>query len=174
MLLRHALSLRRHSVYRGAAIVLITESNMSFIQSSHVARLLDIPDIRPLVVVSEDSKGEGRVGVITGQNEKVAYIEAVRFLMQSKRLSWAADDQLISDRPVKLREEMCKQMMAYRRERKDPREVGWTDTKVKIFGKSHGMQDDLFIALQMAIYWGRHQMLYNSAFQEHCTRMGWM
>lgn len=154
MLLRHLIKIRQCSVYSRSAIVLIIEANLSWIVAEGVAKLLSRVEFQPVVVLSEDSTPRHRAGVWTGEYEKVVYIDTLRQYMNTGHVHWAKEDEFISDRPVAVREELCKQMMAYRRERKEPAQEGWNQAKTKIFGKAHGLQDDLMMALQMSLYWG--------------------
>jgi hypothetical protein len=116
--------------------------------------------------------GAGRPGVHTGEFEKVVYIDTLVSFLRPGAFHWIAEEHFVSENGPKLRTELCKQMMNYRRERKAPREEGWQDTKVRIFGKASGMQDDLMMALQMAVYW----MVIktgNAEFMSSCAQRGW-
>lgn len=51
-------------------------------------------------------------------------------------------------------------------------EVGWGPSKVAIFGKGPGKQDDTFMSLQIAVYWAQHK-IGDDTFMDYCERNGW-
>jgi hypothetical protein len=115
----------------------------------------------------------GNPGVITGEREKVLYIDTLVDFMRRNCFHWAEEAYFVSEKPAEMREQLCRQMMRYRRERKEPREDGWQDTKTRIFGKAHGHKDDLMLALQIALYWFVVKT-GDPRFRALCERNGWV
>lgn len=109
----------------------------------------------------------------TTEFEKVVYIDTLTSFLRPGNFKWVADEHFSSSDGLKMRDMLCKQMINYRRERRNPREGEWNDTtKVRIFGKADGLQDDLMMALQIAVYWMTIKYA-DAEFMANCARAGW-
>lgn len=98
--------------YQRAVIFLYIEANMSYLTADRMAEAAKSvsSDIR---IVCRDSKGLGRPGVVTGENEKRLYTDAISEALSSEALVYAKD--FISDNTAQNQAKFEEQLQLFRR-----------------------------------------------------------
>lgn len=151
MIYTHVMSLRRHPQFAASTFVIIIEANMSWIETHRVAQLCDRPELQPVMIESRDPSGQGRIGVITDEANKVAYVQNLRFLMQDKQLSYNTD--LVGTDIDASTHELESQLRQFKRAIKVPTLPEHARYTVNYSGKGHAKKDDLALALMIGCYW---------------------
>lgn len=164
-------AIRDHPIYGRSVIVLIIEANMSYIGADLVAGWLRRVDLRPVYILSRDPTPKARVGVWTGENEKVLYAAEMERVLANHTLRRAAE---LIDHPRALPrwDQLVQQMAMFRRTVKNPADEVFQSVKVAFSGKGGGNADDLCLALQMALYWG-NDVRRDTSFLQMAGAYGW-
>ncbi len=144
----HIRKLRKRPILKHAMFVVIIENNLGM-EAEHIHELFDRENVHSLVYMNE---GDLKTGVRTSSLVKREMMIATRTALLNFRLAF--DDEFItSGIEVEIKKEFKRQMLAYSEIKETPRnilghvKVGW---KGKL---SHGMKDDMSVALQLLIYW---------------------
>jgi hypothetical protein len=171
MIYTHVLSLRKHTQFAASTFVIIIEANMSWLETHRVAQLCDRPELQPVMVESRDPTGKGRIGVVTDEANKAAYVQNLRFLMQEKRLSYL-EEMIGADVNASIRE-LESQLRQFKRAIKIPTLPEHARYAVNYSGKGHSKKDDLALALMIGCYWSLI-IRQSPEFNTIARRLGWL
>lgn len=150
---RHYKALRRSVAYRESLLVIFIESNMGYVWSDRVKGELEDLGISPVMVVSQDSSGNGRPGVITTARSKDAGIMRLREALTDESLVFAKE--LVSEDPEKAKALLCQQCRDYRIIQRAPDDRDFGKAKATYSGKTAGRKDDVVTGL--------HQLMERAA-----------
>jgi len=153
MVIGHLQGLRRDPRYRESYLVLIIESNYSFVNSSYLARMAKKPEYEPVIVYSKDPKDRGRPGVWTTNQSKEVSVDVLQKLLSSDNIHFA--DNMVGKNLERDKKELLQQLRVFRRESKEPPNV-FTERKQVLTGKvatgSNGYKkDDLCMSLLIGV-----------------------
>lgn len=151
MIEAHFHKLRSIRQYANAFIYVYIEANMSFIGADFLHNLISVPEFAPLEVVSEDKTSLQRPGVWTGETEKEFYAKTLQHVLSDGMLSYAHDDQFVSQDPVNVKNLLVQQLRTYRKETKLVGDPAFGKLRVSYSGKSSGKKDDMSMVLQIAL-----------------------
>lgn len=168
LLRRHINSLR--SRVNSARFVIMTESNLG-LEAAHVANFFKDD---PCCVCLRETGPEGRFGVLTTQSRKFEFAALLEqhLLQQSVYIC----DQLVSDDQKDAIRQLETQLLNYRMiSSKDTTLNAFAATKITLSGKvgangkitGGAMQDDLCIALQLAIFWSSYVLQRKCKFLDY-------
>lgn len=163
----HLSRLRRYEPCRGALIVLYVEANMSWIEVDRVRLLAERAVLQPCFIASHNSK-PGKLGVITDESNKAAYVDTLRHLLADDRLSHARHTQ--SEDPEACIYALHDQLRRFRRHYVAPREPETQRGRAYMTGKGANRKDDLLLALMMAVYYSLHTR-HDPHFKQLYTRL---
>jgi hypothetical protein len=173
LLLAHLRALRAHPTLQNIPIVLVVESNLGF-EAAHNARYVAEANVPHVEVAQEQRRTQNEpetlaeharavVGVRTTNESKEQMYILLRNLLEEDTLRvW---DELITTHSAGSDKQLSKviqQMHNYNAVFTDPGRV-FAQTRRVFSGKAQGEQDDLLIALQLAI-------LYRRVFIRNCSR----
>ncbi len=167
MITNHLSSLRRKPQFKNSLICFMPEMNLNPYETQ---RTIEVAErFQPVYVVSYDTQGKGRPGVLTTDVEKLNYTAAVQNNLQNRTLYWARD--MVGAHLDVDMSALVDQMNAWKRHVKLPANPYG---KLKIFmdGKEGGAKkDDLFIAMAIATHVSR-QTLMNPVFTTWANKAG--
>ncbi len=158
LLVEHVRRLRAIPAFRAAVLALAVETNYGGPMEATLAwDCLRAPELQPVVLLTDTRKTtkQSVAGVVTTLSYKILYIATLLDYMRADRLLWADDQCFVTcNGPAKtIQNELCSQMLRYRRDVRHSKTDEAGDGVVRIHGKGRGERDDLMMALQMALYW---------------------
>lgn len=168
MLVDHVVGLRSKPQYANAHLIVIVESNMSFITAAQIEQLLTIPSLAPMEFLSYDKKG--RTGVWTDDKYKEVYAKTLQDTLGDNLLSFA--NPFVSKNGKQMKDELIKQMKVFRKDVKAPADVVHGKSKISYSGKGPGRPDDYCMVLMMALYHLRDKRR-DATFMEIAERNNW-
>jgi hypothetical protein len=152
MVEEHLLGIRQHTVYKTAVIILIVESNSSWLTSDYLARLCQQAQFQPVVIESVDPKNLDRPGIITTKESKEINAAFVAELLENDKIHIAED--LVATNPNADLAELFTQLYRFRREFKESKDIHGERKetltgKIALGGRQGFAKDDLCMALQI-------------------------
>jgi len=172
MVYTHLRRLRSKPEFQHCLFVVFFESNMSWIETSRMRPLLEHSSLQPVHLHSKDPKEQGRVGIITTNMNKEAYVHTLLDMMVSNTLDYSADlFTQEKDGPESIRAQLEAQMRNFRKCRKPAKFPEFNQPKVAMSGKSSTMKDDLLMSLMFALYFPT-ELLADSQFVARATSLG--
>jgi hypothetical protein len=170
----HMERLRSRYVFRDSHIFLYGESQMSTYTVEIIKDIVCQPRFGSTQCVDEFRQGRMRPGVTTNDEDKERYAKSLATLFSNGWISYATDENFISEDAQDNKEEMLKQLRIYRREEflVKNAQSGEYKKKVVYSGKGSGMKDDLAMDLQIAV--GQSlKMRASPAYQQLALQRGW-
>lgn len=172
MLYRHWASIRSDPRYKSSVIVLYVESNMSYIETDRVVRIAQQLTLQPMYITSHDSSGKNRPGVITTEQNKIAYCDTLKRLLTDHRIRYC--DRMIGSDTLSCLHQLEEQMRQFRRAVKEPlQNPEFTNVRVSFTGKGYNKKDDLVMTLMMALYFS-FGTRDEPQFTRLCQKNGWV
>lgn len=147
--------IRKSKLYCDALVKVHCEANMSWMVPYDMQQMMkNEPAVYKRVEFTQhlSKNKEEKPGVLTGAEEKRLYVQYVRQKMSEGKLRFAEELLGESVRIGKQRDELKKQLDAYRCVKKESADPEFVDAKYTYTGKSSGRRDDLCMALQIALY----------------------
>lgn len=167
-------SLRTHPLYSSALMIFAIESNLSYLDSDRVRILVTQDKYQPSISIDKDPKKLGRAGVFTTESCKRVWADDLGNLLRTNTLRMAQDriERFDAESKVDPCSTLVDQLRVYRRELKVPTDPAWSAARVTFTGKQPGVQDDLAVALQLAVTQARIQRA-DSEFVRLARSQGW-
>jgi len=167
LLQQHFIDIRKDPRYRSAVIFVYIEANLNYIGANRIKNLLSLPAFYPVVFQHFDPSTECKVGVYTGEKEKIMYVEEAKRALSDGSLCYT-ENFLTNDPDIKT--EIKNQFEAYRA---DVRLNAVTKKRtVDHTGKSAGKKDDCALVIQMLLYWS-HLFRDSDEYAKTAERNGW-
>ena len=166
----HLLQLRRQPRFANTTIVVYIEANMSWLETDRVSQLCRRPELAPVILESRDPKGQGRIGVVTDEHTKLAYVSRLRYILGDKHMSYA--QQMVSENAEEAKTALETQLRQFKRAIRVPDNPEHTKYQVHFTGKGYSKKDDLVMALMMACYWSEVTR-HDSDFIQQALLRGW-
>lgn len=149
MIVSHLQSLRNTPQFKDSLFCFMPEMNLNHFET---ARVIDLVEDRfqPLYVVSHDSTGKKRLGVLTTDEEKRNYTFFVQRGLQERTLAWSK--ALIGANTERDKAALVDQINNWKEHIKQAKDA-FGKTKITVGGKDGGAKkDDLFISFAIAGY----------------------
>lgn len=89
MVYGHLRLLRRKPEFKHSLFVVFIEANMSWLETSRMTELASHESLQPVYMHSKDPKNKGRMGVITTEVNKEAYVHTLQDLLLNKNIRYA-------------------------------------------------------------------------------------
>lgn len=169
--------LRQNRLYQDALVHVFIETNNCYFTSLSMKRFfLSEPGTFGNVQFEEfrnkkDGQGNETVGVRSGHNEKVKYVDYVRHQMAAGRIVFAEQQLGYEKRLEEQKKMIFEQLNTYRKEIKESSDPGFIDEKVVYTGKLGGRKDDLCMALQIGAYYSQEKR-NDEEFVKQCRAKG--
>jgi hypothetical protein len=167
---QHIQRLRRHPLYKESYIVMIVESNMSWLTADRLA--LIAAKFPPYTIVTTDS--DHHVGVYTDNISKIRYQVYTNKFLVEKKLGLVDEHQMIGLNVKKDLPILKKQLEQFEIKYKRPPDnsEGFVLGRITTSGKSQGKQDDAVMCLQINLYWQVVKHL-DTRFKHTCQMRGY-
>ena len=149
----HFAGLRALPFLGSVPIVVVIESNMSWVTSTRIADILTI--YRPIQFLQEDPTSHGRVGIWCTQTVKeLMRLETNTKLKRENGVSFLRQPDFVS-LTENIHEVICGQLNKYKYVFKQPNDLSFGKVRRSLTGKGFNQNDDLCIVFQMLLFWER-------------------
>ena len=159
LLVNHINALRKLPGHETSQIVFIPESNLGF-EAQHHAMALERAKVSRLVTLREGPQQS--IGLLTTNETKAAQCKLLQELLENSALSVCADMVCLSAEPAEALHMLIGEMRNYSVLIEPPRSA-FGRSKQTFSGKLGGQNDDLVIALQLALL-GMRRFLNNPLY----------
>lgn len=140
-ILDHFRKLRESVSFMNAVYVVFIESNMMFPWSDRIASLLKRYN-DSVMIISRDSSGEARPGVITTPGSKLAGVIRLQALLQADNVRFTDEFISVNMDPVTAQHRLCNELRQYKALVKVPIDQQFGKFTVSFSGKAPGQKDD--------------------------------
>lgn len=159
LLINHIHALRKLPGHDASQVVFIPESNLGF-EAQHHAMALERSKVPQLVTLREGPQQS--IGLLTTNDTKAAQCKLLQELLQNSALSVCADMVCLSMEPAEALQQLVGEMKNFSIVVEPPKNA-FAKSKMTFSGKLGGQNDDLIIALQLALL-GMRRFLNNPLY----------